>query len=199
MTAFIDIDDGGALDGIQRRIEVGIDEINDFRPLWRTLSADWAASREEAFDSQGSSIGQSWPDYTEAERRHYVHFKRVVHGRPITGSDLLRWKIGTERLRPGVVDEDDPNYVPRETDLEPGRAAFGTRVEYASRHNRGQGRAAEWMGGYQIPRRPFIVFDPGFRESVADRLSEFAEEVGGVISGRSREEVGRFAARRSVT
>lgn len=179
-TAFLDIDDGN-ISGLARRLEFGIGQLSDLRPVFRRLIPEWAQTRRRMYDTQGSSIGAQWPNYTRAERQ-YAAVKGKIHGRWVGRGDLLRWKIGQERLRPSLINPGDENFVPRETDLQPLRASYGTRVPYASNHNRGQGRAPKWAGSYQIPRRTIVNFSPDFAVAVNAHVAAYATEVASSIA-----------------
>lgn len=133
--------------------------LKNFRAVGPQVHRVFRRQAMGTFHTRGRNIGYHWPGYTGSERV-YGEIKKAMLGRD-QGSRLLRWENGRERLYPSVVSAHHPEHVWR---VEGDTFVFGTRVPYAGKHQRGEGRGPAWAGFPKIKKRPFLAVN---RESAA--------------------------------
>jgi len=185
MAVSITVRDGSGQ--IVEAIELGLEGIEDMTGLFESLIDPWTESRRHMFESSGASTGTRWADYTDEERQ-YAAIKSSIHGRRLNRRDLLRWKIGNERLKPSMDSKNHPEFIgeARKRSL-----TLGTRVPYADNHDRGQGRAPDHLGGGQIERRRLLAFGRPFETDVAVAASEYAGSIEAGIELKTQDVLAR--------
>ena len=195
-TAFLQVIDE-ATGEIQTRVDLAISVVEDFRPVWQRYKTPWYRTRQRMFATQGRSTGATWPGYEQtAEREQYRWIKARITGNVgrIHRLKPLRWENGKERLAPSLMNPRHPDaiYTPRERSL-----TIGTRVPYASNHDKGQGYSPPWrnLRRYRIPKRPLLRFGTAalvsLNEVVSEHAAACAAEMGRVEVGFSTDAVAR--------
>ena len=124
-----------------------------------------AVGEIDLFGTEGASVGQVWKQYTGAEKRWYLPYKRKMLG---AEKPMLRWSNagGTapasgERLYPSLAKIGARDNIARAWDT---GFEFGSTVPWAANHQYGRG---EYHGKYRIPRRTVLALsEPTFREIV---------------------------------
>lgn len=177
----------GGMERLQTGLQLGSGALQDWSTFWGAVSIIWARTRAQVFETRGASVNRQWPTYSQTGERQYAAIKSSIFRRRVGAQDLLRWQPGRERLFPSLTDESHPEYVDERS---PESITLGTRVPYASNHNRGQGRAPEHLGGHTIPRRPFMAIGRPMTRQIATALGNYAGRIGDIIDGEQTARVG---------
>jgi hypothetical protein len=185
-----------SLGEVVERIESAITQCSDFTPMWTALREPWERSRRIMYQTLGRSNNTPWPKVEDTdEAEWYVWYKAAVLDLRIERpSDLnrliLRW-IGDERLYPSVTNTRHRLAIWRP---EPLALAMGTRAPGARNNDQGIGKAPEFMGGHEIPRRSLLTFGPAFAKDTGKALGNLAGDISRALGDRSRVRAGLTTA-----
>ena len=157
-----------------RRANASLSKYFDNIRSWPRLSDDiffyLQEITRESFNEEGRE-GIKWPDYWAQEQKYggKKWAKFIEAGEERLFPRLLRWLPGRERLFPSLMHARHPNAIRhvRDDHLE-----YGTSVDYAARHQHGQG---ENEFGEPVAERPFLVI---VAEDVAAIRRMIADHVG---------------------
>lgn len=158
----IDIDGMPAFDRAFNRLA----NIDDFRPVWGEVIAEFHQIEVEQFDSEGSASGARWSPLSPV----YSEYKEIQFpGKPILQA--------TGDLRDSLTDTEALGAVVRPS---PHELIVGSSVPYAIFHQRGTRR---------MPRRPPINFNETQRrrlqKAVQRGLVSFLREAGVDVEERA--------------
>lgn len=184
--AFLEVRDMGT-NRVTTRVDLAISTVSDFRPVWRAFRRPWYATRKEMAETLGRSTGTPWRTYRQtAEKRQYQYIKAKIVGRRASTLKPLHWEGAKGRLLPSLYEDRHPDAVWRER---PQDLTIGTRVPYATNHNRGVGYSPMWrnLRRYRIPKRPLFGFGRRALHAINNATSEHAGRAASVFG---RTEVG---------
>jgi phage gpG-like protein len=158
----------GQVDGAQTfdRAFNRLDRLNDFRPIWPNVIAEFYAIETEQFETEGGAGGQRW---TPLSPLYSEYKERVFPGQPILQAE--------GDLRASLTDPEAAGAIlqPREDEL-----VIGTSVPYALAHQRGT---------RHMPRRPPINFSEVQRrriqKAIQAGLVRFVREAGFAVEERA--------------
>ena len=197
----------GVTGKVMTAVDLAIDHVTDFRPVWADFKRPWYNSRREQRITSGRSTGSPWLKYSQTkERDRYQYIKASIVAkasgkslRKMSSGDSakliaslkpLQWTPGNERLLPSLERDRHPDAIWRTKERS---LTIGTSVPYAGSHDRGQGYAPEWAGGYRIPRRPLLRFGRaatiGLAGAVSTHAARTEQEFGRTTVGFSSDQV----------
>jgi len=143
--------------------------------LWSMVGQVYRDQWARMFETQGASSGMPWPQYSDTPEGRNIEGSKGRYGRfkarKIGDTRPLHW-AGKERLLPSLATVTADTIS--EATCRPLSSSNGTLLGYAINHDQGVGRAPVWAGGYQIPRRPLIVWTPQLEAELRNAWEAYA-------------------------